>query len=214
VVAGVLLIAFGLVVLAGNVLPTPGGLLFMGLGTAFLAARVLTGKPGYAVPAGILLGFGAFIGLTESGLLEGRDPGGLFFIMLGLGFVAAYLAAATPSHVWPLVPGAGLIGFGLFLQGMTLGWSVVPFVWLAAYWPLALILFGTWLLVRDQLPPAWRSPLTIVAVSALILLGFLVAAGGIASIAVPGARLTPFPIWPGFQTMPMLGVPPVQDTSC
>ena len=209
VVAGVILIGFGLAVLAGNVLPTPGALLFLGLGAAFLAARVLTGRHGYAVPAGILLGFGAFIGLSESGVLAGRDAGGLFFIMLGLGFLAVYLIGAAPSRVWPLIPAAALIGFGLLLQGATLGWSLVPFVWLAAYWPLALVAIGLWLLVRDQLPLAWRGPVVIVGASALILVGFLVAAGGVASIAAPTARFTPFPVWPGFQTM--LGMPSAQD---
>src|SRR5262245_2558660 len=59
--AGILLIAMGLVFLAGNIFAVSGSFLFLGLGLAFLIARVVTGRPGFAVPAGILTGFGAFV---------------------------------------------------------------------------------------------------------------------------------------------------------
>jgi hypothetical protein len=101
-----------------------------------------------------------------------------------------------------------LIGFGIFVQGWLLAWPFEQLVWLAAYWPLALILFGVWLLLRDQLPPVVRGPLTIVGASGLILVGFLVAAAGLASVTAPAARFMPFPVWP----MPMLGAPPIQDS--
>lgn len=56
VVGGLILIAVGVVVLLGSWFPGRGAWLFLGLSVAFLIARVMTGRPGYAVPAGILLG--------------------------------------------------------------------------------------------------------------------------------------------------------------
>ena len=80
---------------------------------------------------------------------------------------------------------------------------------MAAYWPLALILFGLWLLLRDQVPVTFRAPLTIVGLGALILVGFQVAAAGIATVTAPGGTFVAFPVWP---PMPMFGGPSVQDT--
>jgi hypothetical protein len=209
IVGGLILVGLGIAALVGNLLPNSGGLLFVGLGAAFLVARVLTGHRGYAVPAGLLLAFGAFVILTETRYIVGREAGGLFFIMLGLGFLASYVIAAQPRLVWPVLPASALIGFGLLVQGWLLAWPFEQLVWLAAYWPLALIIFGGWLLLRDHVPGAVRSPLTIVGIGGLILVGFLVAAAGIATVAAPTARFTPVPAWP---MMPMFGAPPVQDT--
>jgi hypothetical protein len=114
--------------------------------------------------------------------------------------------------VWPLVPATALIGFGLFLQGFLSAWPFEQFVWLAAYWPVAIIAIGAWLLLRDQVPATWRAPVAVIGASALILVGFLVAAAGIATVAGPMGRFTPVPAFPAFQTMPMFGTPPIQDT--
>jgi hypothetical protein len=170
---------------------------------------VLTGHWGYAVPAGLLLAFGTFVALTETRYIAGREAGGLFFIMLGLGFIGTYVIAAQARMVWPILPASALIGFGLLVQGLLVGWPFEQLLWLSAYWPLALIIFGGWLLLRDQVPDALRGPLTMVGLGGLILVGFLVAAAGIASITAPAARFTPFPSWP---VMPMFGAPPVQDS--
>jgi hypothetical protein len=209
IVGGLILIALGVAALAGNLLPTPGGVLFIGLGSAFLVARVLTGRYGYAVPAGVLLAFGAFVSLTESRLVVGREAGGLFFIILGLGFVASYVIAARPRQVWPIVPASILIGFGLFVQGWLLAWPFEQLVWLAPYWPLALIVFGMWLLLRDRMPVGFRAPMTIAGLGVLILVGFLVAAAGMATVAPASGRFVPFPAWP---MMPLFGGPQIQDT--
>jgi hypothetical protein len=53
IVGGLILISPGVAALLGNVLPASGGLLFFGLGAAFLVARVVTGRYGYAVPSGL-----------------------------------------------------------------------------------------------------------------------------------------------------------------
>src|ERR1700694_4177032 len=105
VLGGLILIALGVAALGGMWLPGGGAWLFLGLGAAFLIGRVLTGRHGYAVPAGILLAFGSFVCFTETGMLNGLQAGGTFFVFLGLGFLAAYAIAARPGAVWPVLPG-------------------------------------------------------------------------------------------------------------
>ena len=210
VLAGLILIALGVVALFDAWLPGGASWLFLGLGAAFLAARVLTARDGYAVPAGILLGFGSFIWFTETGILRGPDAGGLFFVFLGLGFLATYAIVARPRAVWPLFPGMVLIGFGVFIQAAMFGAPIAQFWRLGQYWPLILVAVGVWLLLRNQIPAAARTPVAVVGSSALILVGLLVAAAAIATVSNPyaGSQMP----WPMFQGLPGFGNPPLQDT--
>jgi hypothetical protein len=122
-----ILIALGIVFLIGNYVANLGSLLFLALGAAFLVARIAQREYGFAVPAGILLGFGAFVTLTANNWLAstGTDTaqGGWFFVCLGAGFLALYLIGARPALIWPLFPAAILAGFGLLLLGQdNLAW--------------------------------------------------------------------------------------------
>jgi hypothetical protein len=212
VVGGLILIAVGIAILFGSRFPGGGAWLFLGLGAAFFVARVLTGRGGYAVPAGILLGFGSFVWLSETGFLSGPAAGGMFFVFLGLGFLASYAIAARPEAVWPVLPGMLLIGFGAFVQATTFGTPFAQYWWLAQYWPVSLIAIGAWVLVRNEIPPAARTPVAVVGASVLILIGLLVAAAGIATVGGPyGRGRMPMPMsWPMFQVP--FGNPPIQDT--
>lgn len=213
VLGGLILIALGLAALGGNWFPASGAWLFLGLGGAFLIARVLTGRRGYAVPAGLLLAFGSFVWLTETGAVADSGAGGLFFVLLGLGFLAVFAIAARPESVWPIVPGAMLIAFGGFLQGALFGVPVDRFWWLAPYWPVSLLALGAWLLMRDRLPAPVRRLIAILGASALILIGLLVAAAGLGTLGGPYARTgLPMPWPPLFQGMPPFGNPPLVDT--
>src|SRR5437764_15417634 len=86
------LIALGVVFLLSNLVPdrSRGGLIVLGLGAAFLVGRLTTGRYGYAVPAGILSGIGAYIILQETVAPRGLNSGGLFFPLFGLGFGLIY----------------------------------------------------------------------------------------------------------------------------
>lgn len=210
---GLILIALGLVALGGIWFPASGAWLFLGLGGAFLMARVLTGRCGYAVPAGLLLAFGSFVWLTETGAVKEPGAGGTFFVLLGLGFLAAYAIAARPEAVWPILPGTVLIAFGGFLQGALFGVPVDRVWWLAPYWPVSLLVLGAWLLIRDQLPVAMRAPVAVIGASVLILIGLLVVAAGLSTLGGPYARTgLPMPWAPMFQGMPAFGNPPLVDT--
>ena len=206
IVPALILIALGLVFLAGNVLTIGGGALFLGLGAAFLVARILTGAYGLAVPAGILLGFGAYVSLEEARILP-ADTGGWFFLLLGLGFLAVYIIGLRPAAVWPLFPAAILMAFGAMLMGLV---QVEPFaqlVWLGAYWPLILVAIGLWLLVRDRLPRAVRAPLAALGLLLIILYGVVMLAATGAAAAWPVGRMLTGPVW----TMPRAAVLPFSE---
>ena len=209
---GLILVAIGVSALFATWLPGGGAWLFLGLGSAFLLARILVGRSGYAVPAGILLGFGTFVLLTEAGYVIGPATGGLFFICLGVGFLASYAIAARPEAVWPILPGLVLIGFGAFVEASTFGAPFVGFWGLAQFWPLILVAIGAWLLFRERVPADLRTPIALGGTAVLILLGLLVAASAVATAGIPyagGATPVLMP-WPMVQVP--FGTPPVQDT--
>ena len=82
------LITVGVVFLLGNLVPAGpgrGGLILLGLGIAFAVGRVTTGRYGYAVPAGILLGIGSYVALQEMAGTQPLQNSSWFFILLGLG---------------------------------------------------------------------------------------------------------------------------------
>jgi hypothetical protein len=143
------LITLGVIFLIGNLLPSRshGGLIVLGIGAAFLVGRVTTGRYGYAVPAGVLLGIGSYISLQELLAPGFGDGGGWFFILLGLGFGLAYLIGMRPAAVWPLFPGAVLIALGVLQFAGSALRTFAPFGWLA-YWPALLVILGAWLLVQ------------------------------------------------------------------
>ena len=188
IAAALVLIALGVGMLIGNLLGAGGAALFLGLGAAFAVARVATGRYGFAVPAGVLLGFGAFVLASEGRLLSG-DTGPWFFLFLGAGFLAVYLIGLRPAEAWPLVPAAALAAFGAWLSGGLRLEPLREYAWLAGYWPAVLIAVGLWLLVRDRLPPLARSALGLLVVAAVVVYGLVVVAataGPAALTVVPG----------------------------
>ena len=197
---GLILISIGVVALASIWFPAGGAWLFLGIGAAFLIARVVTDRRGYAVPAGILLAFGAYVWCTETGLMAGPVAAGAFFAFLGIGFLAIYAIAAQPSSVWPIIPGLVLISFGAFIQILTIG-APGELVWLAQYWPLALVATGVWLLLRDRVAEPLRTPVAVIGASVLILVGLLVAAAGM-SMVTDGSPVMPMPVLPGWPPLP------------
>jgi hypothetical protein len=181
-------VSLGIAALFATWLPGGGAWLFLGLGTAFLLARILVGRAGYAVPAGILLGFGTFVLLTDAGYVILRASDGVFFVCLGLGFLASYAIAARPAVVWPILPGLVLIGFGAFVEATMFGTPSREYWLLAQLWPLILVAFGSWFLLRERVPAELRSPIGVVGTAVLILLGLLLAAlAASGSIRLPGS---------------------------
>lgn len=166
-----ILITFGVYLLVVEYFGVADRAFLFALGLAFAVARVISHRPGLAVPAGLLLGIGAFVVAQQTALLPG-DDGGWFFLFLGGGFVATYLIAAQPRQVWPLIPGFVCAVLGLTLVDPAALVVLAPYTWLANYWPVALIVLGAWLLARDQIPEPLRGVLG--AVGALLAIGFAV----------------------------------------
>src|SRR5437773_2924892 len=177
------LITLGVVFLLSNLVAERGrgGLVVLGLGAAFLIGRVTTGRYGYAVPAGILLAIGTYISLKDLQTFQAIRGGGLFFVLLGLGFALVYLIGLRPGAVWPLFPAAILTGLGLLLFGAESFGALASLSWIVGYWPAVLVLLGVWLLFRDHLPVAARRPLATVGGLALLVYGLLAAAATVAS---------------------------------
>jgi hypothetical protein len=199
------LITVGVVVLLSNFASSllsdrsRGGLIVIALGAAFAVGRLTTGRYGYAIPAGILMGIGAYIVLESMDAVRGASSAGWFFVLLGAGFGVAYLLGLRPSGVWPLFPAVILIGLGAVLLGVTSLAPLASWSWIATYWPAALVLLGAWLLFRDVLPPSVRGPVATVGGMALLAYGVIAAAASVAAAgsfgrtgALPGADASPF----------------------
>jgi hypothetical protein len=193
------LITLGVVFLLGNVLPEPGrgSLIVLGLGLAFGVGRVTTGRYGYAVPAGILIAVGIYIGLRDLGVLQATRGPGAFFILLGVGFGLIYLIGWRPAAIWPTFPAVVLLGVGLLVLGISSLAPLAALSWIVGYWPAALVLLGLWLLVRDQLPMQVRRPVGMLGGLGLLAYGVLAAA---ATVAAGGATRTG--LAPGFGASP------------
>jgi hypothetical protein len=182
------LITLGVVFLLSNLVPDfgHGALIVFGLGAAFAVGRVTTGRYGYAVPGGILMAIGAYILLHEYDVqgVRGASSAGLFFVVLGLGFVAVYAIGLRPASIWPLFPAAVLVGLGLVLLGVTSLGPLASLSWIASYWPVALVVLGAWLLFREMIPTPLRTPIATLGGLALLAYGVL---AGAASVAAGGA---------------------------
>ncbi len=191
VVAAAILIGLGIALLVMQALPS-GAWLFVALGAAFVVARAVTGQYGFAVPGGVLLGFGAFVGLSETGALPG-DDGAWFFLLLGAGFLAVYLIGARWDLTWPFYPAGGLTLFAAFVAGVSGGLPAEQYAWLGAYWPVVLIGLGAWLLFRQALPKALATTADVLVWLAIIALTFLFLA---VYLAPSRAAIGPVSIWP------------------
>jgi Toastrack DUF4097 len=197
------LITLGIVFLLSNLVPDfgHGALIVFGLGAAFAVGRVTTARYGYAVPAGLLMAIGAYILLHEYDIqgLRGASSAGLFFVLLGLGFVAVYAIGLRPASIWPLFPAVILVGLGLVLLGVTSLGPLASLSWIASYWPVALVVLGAWLLFRELIPVPLRTPIATLGGLALLAYGLLAAAASVAAGGAlartgvtPGSTAAPF----------------------
>jgi len=191
------LITLGVVFLLSNLVPEQarGGLVVLGLGAAFIAGRLTTGRYGYAVPGGILVSIGIYVIAQHLWAPRGLSASGTFFLLLGLGFGLVYIVGMRPASIWPLFPAVILLGLGVVQLGVASLGPLASWAWIAVYWPVALILLGAWLLLRESVPLPLRGPIATVGGLALLVYGVVAAA---ASVAAGGA-------------LERAGVPPAPD---
>jgi hypothetical protein len=146
------LILLGVVLLLGMHFHISGGWFLLVLGGAFLAWYFESRNYGLLVPAGILLGLGLGVVLSEVRPWFFDFEWELFWI--GTGFVAIYIIDRVTWHqstTWPLWPGGVLILISLWQSR----WFEDLFDWLwweilGDWWPVLLILWGVWLLRRGR----------------------------------------------------------------
>lgn len=139
IVAGAILVALGLALLAGRFVPGfAGELVVLGLGGAFLALYFYTRQYGLLVPGGVLTGLGL-------GIVAQRTFGPQSVtIGLGIGFVLVWVfdrLYTRASNWWPLVPGGILTAAGLAAAVPSLG------RYADVLWPLVLLVVGAVLIV-------------------------------------------------------------------
>ena len=196
------LITLGVVFLLSNLIPDRGraALIVLGLGAAFAIGRLTTSRYGYAVPAGILMAIGVYVLVHEFDIqgLRGMSSAGLFFVLLGLGFAAVYVIGLRPAEIWPLFPAVILVGLGLVLLGASWIGPLASLSWITAYWPVALVLLGAWLLLREAIPAPVRRPMATLGGLALLVYGILAAAASVAA----GGALSRTGIAPGSGSAP------------
>ncbi len=152
-VAGVALVAIGLLMLAGQYMQGGNwGLLFLpALGLIFIAWGLMTRTPGLLIPGGILMGIGAGTIYTQQMVtgLEGTVQGGIIVLCMGLGFALIFPLALVSNGVrmwWTLIVGGimALIGLALLAGGPAL--TILE--WVGNLWPLALVAVGGWIIYK------------------------------------------------------------------
>ena len=149
-VAGIILIALGVLFLLGQSLQIGGEAVVALIGAAFLVAYALTRQYGFLVPGGIMTGLG--IGIIYE---ERLDVGGAPVLLgLGAGFLLIYVVSVMrgrmPGDWWPLIPGTILAVIGLMLAASATGALAVVGRW----WPLVLVLIGLYIVLRRPARPA------------------------------------------------------------
>lgn len=154
-IAGSILIVIGLFNLAAIYLKPAPELLLGALALIFMIAGFITRKNGLLIPGGILSGLTAGIYLVEGPYQHAADElqGGIFMLAFAGGFALITLLTlantrlgARCTMVWPLIPAAlmALVG-GLLVAGNTQALQ-----YLNVGWPLILIAFGVYLVLRRK----------------------------------------------------------------
>ncbi|HYK98980.1 MAG TPA: hypothetical protein VEU77_11385 [Candidatus Acidoferrales bacterium] len=142
---GALLIALGLMLLAGQWLAWDSGPIALAVMAGFfLAMYANTRVYGFLIPAFIFGGLAAGVGIEDTAL---ETNGGAVVLGLGLAFLGLYVMnvlLARRAAWWPLIPGVilGTVGTSLVLGGT----DAARFA--AQMWPLALILAGLALIAQ------------------------------------------------------------------
>jgi hypothetical protein len=140
--------------LAGEML---GAILFFGVALAFAVIFLLDRHRWWAViPGGVLLLVSATTALSTL-QVKPNVLSATLFIGMGVVFLFVYLLGPLKREVWwALVPATALIAFGLFtfvFSSATGG----PQLFVVQWWPVLLVAFGIFLLVRGFTRPGSRT---------------------------------------------------------
>jgi hypothetical protein len=142
VVAGLLLIVAGLALFFLRDVVETRIVMFLLIGTAFVAAFLYEREYGFLVPGGIMIGLGAGLAAEDYMALPIDNPAP---VGLGLGFLLIWVLDTMVTKTggwWPLIPGTALVVFGSGYAQEFLRWTFRD------GWPLALVALGILLVAR------------------------------------------------------------------
>jgi hypothetical protein len=149
---GILLIAIGLLLFAGQVIHFDH-LFLPTLGVIFIVGSISSRNPGLMVPGGILLGigFGVFLSDTMFFAVAESARSGLFLLGFAGGFASITVLSTiftSRTQFWALIPATflALIGGALLFGGT----AVNMLVFLGRVWPVFLILGGLAILAQRK----------------------------------------------------------------
>ena len=157
-IAGVVLIAFGVLTLLGTL--TDSSIVAMSilpaLGVLFIVWGLVARLPGVMIPGGILIGLGTGTLLSQLAFssMSGEAEGGIIVLGLGLGFLLILPLTWLISpirHWWALIPGGILtfVGIALLAGGPALdALNVIGRLWPVI--PIAVGIFLIWQLLRKR----------------------------------------------------------------
>ena len=155
IIAGIAIIALGLIALAGQlgIRGMDGLILLPALASIFLAWGLLTRTFGLVIPGGILSGVALGAYLVQGPLAGASEPveGAIFLLAMSLGWVlvaALSLVTAANFQWWPLIPAAILAATGALLIAGSTGIAILQA--LGFIWPVVLIAAGAFVLIRRK----------------------------------------------------------------
>ncbi len=152
-IGGGVLVLLGLTFFVGQWLPDNVGLFIpLLVGIMFLGWGILVRHAGPIIPGGIFVGIGLGILLIEVLLPEANEA--IFLFGFGAGWLLITLASALftdETQWWALIVG-GIMW--VIAAAATFGGVLFTVLsWVGTLWPLILIGFGLWLVVRHGILP-------------------------------------------------------------
>jgi hypothetical protein len=155
VIAGIALIAIGIVVLIAQLMNRPelSWIIVPMLGLIFLIWGVAARTIGLIIPGGILSGIGLGLYFMFERTIDTSDEqtAGVLLVCFAGGWVVISLLSLLTREGfqwWPLIPGGIIAVIGLALLG---GGVAMQLVKIAGYaWPLILVGVGIYLLLRRR----------------------------------------------------------------
>ncbi len=149
IVGGGILILLGVIFLLLQWLPDNLGIFVpLIIGVVLLGWGIVAHHAGPIIPGGIMTGIGVGVLLVEWIFPQANDA--IFLLGFGMGWVLITVVTAlftNETHWWPLI----VAGIMLFI-GAAATWGGILLTllsWAGSLWPLALILVGVYLVIRQ-----------------------------------------------------------------
>lgn len=161
---GILLVLAGLFALAVQWMDLGGESIILLMGIGFFVVYIATRKPGWVIPAMLLVCIGLGVLLTERFVLPIPESV-LVIALLALAFFLMHPFVYRKQGNWPLFPGITLLAVALIAymaEDRMLAHAVWHFV--DRYWPAGLIVLGLWIILAQALRPRkmhqqWHQPI-------------------------------------------------------